>query len=160
MAVVFPLVVPWRYVARTVPRPALWQMGVTANLIVPLIAVLGHGVAFNIAPIFFGATCLVIGALIWRSGYLPRFVGLLMLLAGLCDLTASFAELLAPSFARIIHPAIQLPVLVGEATFCLWLLVKGVDVPRWRENHSLAGAPARQPDVPDIGAIQSAAKPA
>lgn len=95
------------------------------------LALLGHGVAFHIALIFFGAACLVSGTLIWRSGYLPRFVGVLMQLAGLSYLVASFAELLAPSFASMITPGILLPVLVGEATFCLWLLIKGVNVGRW-----------------------------
>ncbi len=185
-----------------VRNPALWQLGLAANLVVPLIAVvqlwieylllrpagmglallfvllnlaslsveavsklfqlmvlplatsaagtpeaaeahrlaamamLGHGTAFNIALIFFGAACLVSGALIWRSGYLPRFIGVLMQLAGLSYLIASFAELLAPSVAEVINPAILLPVLIGETAFCLWLLVKGVNVPRWIEKSS------------------------
>lgn len=94
-------------------------------------ALLGHGLAFNIALIFFGVACLVIGALIWRSTYLPRFLGVLMQIAGLCYLVACFSELLAPSFARLINPGILLPVLVGESAFCLWLLVMGVNRTRW-----------------------------
>jgi hypothetical protein len=97
-------------------------------------ALTAHGVAFNIALIFFGAACLTSGTLIWRSGYLPRFVGVLMQIAGLCYLVASFAELLAPSFARLISPAILLPVLVGETSFCLWLLIRGVNVRKWNER--------------------------
>lgn len=96
-------------------------------------ALMGHGVAFSIALIFFGAACLVSGALIWRSGYLPPFIGVLMQLAGLSYLIASFAELLAPSFARIINPGILLPVLIGETSFCLWLLIRGVNVQRWND---------------------------
>ncbi len=99
-----------------------------------VLAVLGHGVAFNIALIFFGASCLLIGVLIWRSGYLPRFIGVLMFVAGLCYLTASFAELLAPAFAGLINPGILVPVLIGESALCLWLLVMGVNVPKWREK--------------------------
>lgn len=95
-------------------------------------ALLGHGLAFNIALIFFGAACLVIGTLIWRSTYLPRFVGVLMQVAGLCYLIACFSELLFPSFARMINPGILLPVLVGEGAFCLWLLVMGVKRSEWR----------------------------
>lgn len=101
-------------------------------------ALMAHGVAFNIALVFFGAACLVSGAIIWRSGYLPRFVGVLMQLAGLSYLVAAFAELLAPSFARAINPGILLPVLIGETSLCLWLLVKGVNVPRWNNRQTLA----------------------
>ncbi|QNH11375.1 DUF4386 domain-containing protein [Xanthomonas sp. SI] len=95
------------------------------------LALLGHEVGFNIALIFFGAACLVSGTLIWRSRYLPRFVGALMVLAGLSYLVASFAALLAPAVARLLGPGILLPVLVGETTFCLWLLIRGVNLRQW-----------------------------
>lgn len=54
-------------------------------------ALLGHGIAFNSAPIFSGAACLVSGSVIYRSTYLPRTVGVLMLLAGISYLIAAFA---------------------------------------------------------------------
>ncbi|NIJ76946.1 hypothetical protein FHT08_002029 [Xanthomonas campestris] len=95
------------------------------------LALLGHDLGFNIALLFFGAACLVSGTLIWRSRYFPRFVGGLMLLAGISYLVASLAELLAPAFARLINPGVLLPVLVGETTFCLWLLIRGVDRRQW-----------------------------
>ncbi|MCC8536966.1 DUF4386 domain-containing protein [Xanthomonas axonopodis pv. poinsettiicola] len=95
------------------------------------LALLGHDIGFNIALLFFGAACLVSGTLIWRSRYLPRFVGGLMLLAALSYLVASFSALLAPAFAKLINPGILLPVLVGETTFCLWLLIRAVDRQQW-----------------------------
>lgn len=57
-----------------------------------------------------------------------------MQIAGLCYLTNSFALLLAPDFANRIFPAILLPAFIGELSLCLWLLVKGVDVPKWEER--------------------------
>ena len=110
------------------------QMQILANL-----SLRSHDVAFNIALIFFGFTCLVNGNLIFRSGYLPRFVGILMQIAGLSYLVACFAALFAPSFADLITPAILLPPLVGELSFCLWLLVKGVNVAKWKERVSAMG---------------------
>lgn len=95
-----------------------------------------HDIAFNIALIFFGFSCLVDGYLIYKSGYLPKLVGLLMQLAGLCYLIACFAALLAPTFANVITPAILIPPLIGESTFCPWLLIKGVNVVRWKERTS------------------------
>ena len=107
------------------------QLQILANL-----ALSSHDVAFNIALIFFGFTCIVNGYLIFRSGYLPKFVGVLMQIAGLCYLTACFAALFAPAFADLITPAILLPPLIGESSFCLWLLVKGVNIAKWKERVS------------------------
>jgi len=109
------------------------QLEVLANL-----ALRSHDIAFNIALIFFGFTCIVNGYLIFKSGYLPKFVGVLMQIAGLSYLTACFAALLAPAFADLITPAILLPPLVGESSFCLWLLVKGVNVVKWKERVAVA----------------------
>jgi hypothetical protein len=108
------------------------QLEILANL-----ALKSHDIAFNIALIFFGFTCLVNGYLIFRSGYLPKFVGILMQIAGLSYLTACFAALFAPTFADRISPAILLPPLIGELSFCLWLLVKGVNVAKWKERLSV-----------------------
>jgi uncharacterized protein DUF4386 len=107
------------------------QLQILANL-----ALSSHDVAFNIALIFFGFTCIVNGYLIFRSGYLPKFVGILMQIAGLSYLTACFAALFAPAFADLITPAILLPPLIGESSFCLWLLVKGVNITKWKERVS------------------------
>jgi hypothetical protein len=109
------------------------QLQILANL-----ALSSHDIAFNIALIFFGFTCLVNGYLIFRSGYLPKFVGILMQIAGLSYLTACFAALFAPAFADRITPAILLPPLIGESSFCLWLLLKGVNIAKWKERVSTA----------------------
>lgn len=93
-----------------------------------------HGYGFGVSLIFFGCVCLVWGYLIFRSGYLPKAIGVLMQLAGLCYLVNSFTLLLSPSLADRIFPAILLPAFVGEASLCLWLLVKGVDVETWRSE--------------------------
>ena len=114
------------------------QLEVLANL-----ALRSHDIAFNIALIFFGFTCLVNGYLIFKSGYLPKLVGVLMQIAGLSYLMACFAALFAPALADLITPAILLPPLIGESSFCLWLLVKGVDVGKWNERLTVGhGNPA------------------
>jgi len=90
-----------------------------------------HAYGFGVALIFFGCECLILGYLIFRSGFLPRAVGVLMQIAGLCYLVNSFALLLAPGLADRLFPAILLPAFVGEASLCLWLLVRGVNVEKW-----------------------------
>lgn len=89
---------------------------------------------FGFGLIFFGCGCLATGYLIRKSGYLPAWIGVLMQLAGACYLINSFALILAPSLAHAMFPVILVPSFIGEASFCLWLLVKGVDVPRWMES--------------------------
>jgi hypothetical protein len=108
------------------------QLQILANL-----ALKSHDIAFNIALIFFGCTCLVNGYLIFRSGYLPKLIGILMQLAGLSYLAACSAALFAPTFADLIIPAILVPPLIGESSFCLWLLVKGVNMAKWKERVSM-----------------------
>jgi hypothetical protein len=111
------------------------QLQILAN-----VALKSHDIAFNIALIFFGFTCLVNGYLIFRSGYLPKLIGVLMQIAGLSYLIACFAALFAPVVANLITPAILLPPLIGESSFCLWLLVKGVNIAKWNERMSMARA--------------------
>jgi hypothetical protein len=100
------------------------------------LAVKMHDYGFGVALIFFGFQCLVVGYLIYRSGYLPRILGVLMTFAGLSYLTNSFSLLLAPTFAARLFPFILLPAFVAEVSLCLWLLVKGVNVTRWKEKAS------------------------
>lgn len=89
----------------------------------------------SIGLIFFGFVCLVQGYLIFRSGYFPKTIGILMMMAGLSYLTNSFTLILAPAYAPTILPILAL-ALIGELSFCLWLIVKGVNVTKW-ENARL-----------------------
>jgi hypothetical protein len=101
------------------------------------LALKSHDIAFNIALVFFGCACLVDGYLIFKSRYLPRLVGILLQIAGGCYLIACFASLFSPAVANLIIPVILIPPLIGESTLCLWLLIKGVNVARWKERISV-----------------------
>lgn len=83
--------------------------------------------------VFFGCYCLLIGYLIFTSTYLPRFLGVLMAIAGLGWLT-----FLSPPLARALSPAVYGPGLLGEGALTVWLLVKGVDIPMWRQRAEAA----------------------
>jgi uncharacterized protein DUF4386 len=93
-----------------------------------------HDYGFGFGLIFFGAECIVVGYLIVRSSYLPRTLGVMMATAGVCYLTNSFALVLAPTLASRLFPVILLPSFVAELSMALWLLVKGVDLPKWAES--------------------------
>ncbi len=98
------------------------------------LSIKSHGYGFGVGLIFFGCVSLVLGHLIIRSGYLPGVLGVLMQIAGVCYLTNSFALLLAPTVANMIFPAILVPAFIAESSLALWLLVKGVNVPKWEER--------------------------
>ncbi len=91
-----------------------------------------HTYGFGIGLVFFGLACLVSGFLIFKSGYLPRILGVLMMIAGLCYLTNSFALLLAPALAAVIVPAILVPPLIAELSLALWLVSRGILVEAWQ----------------------------
>ena len=88
----------------------------------------------NIGLVFFGLYCLLVGILILRSTFLPRILGVLMVLAGL-----SYVLFLSPPLARSLQPYILVLPGVGQISLTLWLLVMGVNVQRWKEQASIAG---------------------
>ena len=96
------------------------------------LALKSHVLGFGIALLIFGPFFLVSGYLIFRSTYFPRAVGVLYQIAGVGYLINGFVLVLASRFAGPIFIAIALPVFVGEASFCGWLLVKGVNMERWK----------------------------
>ena len=98
-----------------------------------------HGVGFNVAMIFFGCSCLALGSLIFSSGFLPRALGVLMVIVGVCYLTLSSAQLLSPAVAAMLFPSILVPAFVGELSFAVWLTAKGVNLAKWREITERSG---------------------
>lgn len=97
-----------------------------------------HDVGFQIGLTFFGFALLIYGGVIFRSGFFPRFIGLLYGLAGACYLVNSYACFLAPGLP--IQPYILYPCLVGEGAFSLWLLIVGVNEAKWRAAAARAEA--------------------
>ncbi len=97
------------------------------------LSVKAHGYGFGIGLIFFGFECLIDGYLIIKSGFLPRILGILILIVGLGYLTNSFALILSPPIADKIFPLLIIPIFIGELSMCLWLLFKGVNLTKWKE---------------------------
>lgn len=87
--------------------------------------------ALSLAP--FGMHCLLIGYLIFRSKFLPRFLGVLMAIAGMTWMT-----FVLPSLAQHLSPYNLLPGIVGEGALTLWLLVRGIDERQWRHRSRAA----------------------
>lgn len=90
----------------------------------------GGTAAYDVSTVFFAGYALAIGYLIYRSTFMPRVIGVLMVVDGLAYLINSFATILAPDFAAHLVPYIQLPILLGEGSLTLWFLVFGINVAR------------------------------
>jgi hypothetical protein len=112
------------------------------SLLAALFSLAGCGIdlrgLFSPAPykisslVFFGPYCLLIGYLIFRSTFLPRFLGVLMAFAGL-----GWLIFLSP-LASDLSTYLKILGFVAEASLMLWLVVKGVNVQRWKEQASAA----------------------
>lgn len=87
-----------------------------------------HGYGFAIGLLFFALACIIRGYLIIKSQLFPKLLGLMLGLAGVCYLINTLALLLAPDLAAMLFPWIMLPVLVGELSLSLWMIVKGANV--------------------------------
>ena len=89
-----------------------------------------HEHGFNIAHIFWGLWLFPMGYLIFRSGFLPQVIGILLIVAGmgyLIDFTLFF-----------LVPDVTLNVsnftFIGEVALIFWLLIRGVNVARWEKR--------------------------
>jgi Domain of unknown function (DUF4386) len=86
-----------------------------------------------ISFVFYGLDEIVAGFLIFRSRFLPRILGILLGLSGLCYFSHGFLSFLAPSLDARLYPYILFPCLPGEASISLWLAIVGLNVVKWRE---------------------------
>jgi len=82
--------------------------------------------------LFFALHLLVLGYLVYKSGYIPRIVGVLLMIASLCYLTQSFGNILLPQYEGIFTSVGLLSTV--EIALPLWLLIKGVNVERWEKR--------------------------
>jgi hypothetical protein len=96
--------------------------------------------------LFFAPYCLLIGYLTFRSAFLPRTLGVLMVLAGLGWLTFLLPHLPSP-----VSIGITVLGIVAEASLMLWLIMKGVDAQQWSEQASAALKRASNAPVVGLG---------
>ena len=83
-----------------------------------------------IAQIFWGLWLLPLGYLVFKSGFLPRILGILLIIGCFGYLTDSFALILFPGFKPIAQYT-----FIGELLLPLWLLIKGVNVEQWHKRN-------------------------
>jgi hypothetical protein len=93
-----------------------------------------HESGVLIWQVFFGFHCSVLGYLLFKSGYFPRILGVLMVVAALGYLTESFGNFVLPKYEEIFAVVVVVLAVIGEIPFMLWLLIKGVNVEQWKKR--------------------------
>jgi Domain of unknown function (DUF4386) len=94
--------------------------------------------AYDIYLVFFGLWCVLIGTLIFRSTFLPRMLGVLLMIDGV-----GWMLYLFPPLAQQVFPLIAVAAGLAEFSLLLWLLVVGLNAERWKEQEAVAGASLR-----------------
>jgi hypothetical protein len=87
-----------------------------------------HGRGFVVAEIFWGLWLFPLGLLIYRSRFLPRFLGVWLALAGVAWVIVSLTGILLPQYQDYVYSYSQ-PAILGEIAFMLWLTIKGARPP-------------------------------
>jgi hypothetical protein len=82
----------------------------------------------------FGFHLLLLGYLVYKSGFWPRILGILLLLASLGYLAQSYGHFLAPQYDDLLSTIVLVMTIPGELAFTVWLLWKGINVERWEER--------------------------
>lgn len=90
--------------------------------------------------LIFGFHLLLLGYLVYRSGFLPRILGILLLIGAVGYLAQSYGHILAPQYDDALATVVIVLSIPGELAFTIWLLWRGVDAERWAQRALEPGA--------------------
>ncbi len=102
-----------------------------------------HHYGFVVAEIFWGLWLFPLGLLVYRSRFLPRFLGVWLILAGFAWVILSLTGILLPQYQNKVNTLSQ-PAMIGEIVFMFWLLIKGAKPKTAAQLHSEAFQPPRE----------------
>lgn len=89
-----------------------------------------HTGGLNIAQVFWGLWLFPMGYLVFKSGFLPRILGILLIIGSFGWLADSFAAFLLPNLGL----KIGMYTGLGEVLFPLWLVIRGVNIEQWEKR--------------------------
>ncbi len=92
--------------------------------------------------LFFALHLLLLGYLVYRSGFFPRILGILLGLASVGYFAESYGTILSPGASDVLGIVVIVLAVPGELAFALWLLIKGVDEEKWNERTLEAKRPS------------------
>jgi hypothetical protein len=92
---------------------------------------------WQIALVFFSVHLIVLGYVVMKSSYVPKVLGVLLLVAGFAYTLDGFAHFLLPNYTNyetIFLLMVAVPAIIGELSLCFWLLIKGVRVQQFTRD--------------------------
>jgi Domain of unknown function (DUF4386) len=93
-----------------------------------LLALNVYGVGGTMSLAFYGAGSMFLGYLMYRSTYVPRILGALWALGGLCFVARTFTFVLVPAYSPAL---LQVPMVLAILLLAVWWLIRGVDAVKW-----------------------------
>jgi hypothetical protein len=92
---------------------------------------------FDIALVFFGFHCVLVGYLLFRSTFLPRILGAALAIGGVGYLANILSTAIPPAIGADLFPYIMLPAGIAEMALTLWLIIVGVNESKWTKRAGL-----------------------
>ena len=86
-----------------------------------------HSYGYLISGVFFGISCVILGYLIFKAEYFPKWLGVLVVAAGISYLIDCVVNFLFPGFATSSEVLVMTVAVVSELSLCLFLLIKGIN---------------------------------
>ena len=84
--------------------------------------------------LFFALHLVLLGSLVYKSGFFPKAIGILLALAGVGYFAETFGVIVAPDLAGTLETVVMVLAVPGELVFALWLVIKRVDEDAWRRS--------------------------
>jgi hypothetical protein len=92
-----------------------------------------YQIGFMISQIILNLWLFPLGYLVFKSGFLPRILGILLIIDGFGMLIWSFQFFFFPGYETISYLFLAVS-FIAEGSLCLWLLIKGVNVEQWEKR--------------------------
>ncbi|SRR6266545_2220169 len=86
-----------------------------------------HSNGVTVATAFWGLWLFPFGILVIRSGFFPRVLGVLLMVAGFAYLSSSVASIALPAYRHVVSQ-VMMPLYFGEVPIIFWLLIGGAKV--------------------------------
>lgn len=109
-------------------EPEYAAFGTESSEVLVLLFTQLHAQGFRIAGIFFGLWLLPLGYLVYRSGYFPRVLGVMLMIGSFGYPTDAFVTSLFPDVGATVGLVLGWVSGIAEISFLLWLLIKGANV--------------------------------
>ncbi len=89
-----------------------------------------HSEGIAVVAVFWGLWLLPFDLLVYRSSFIPRILGVFLIISGFALVANSLFDLLLPQFANVVSPLETLLDALGEGSILAWLIVKGAKMPQ------------------------------